>query len=350
MSNITTRNGDGGMTSLINKSNIPKSDERIHFLGDLDELTSHIGLVKSKVNNTEIIVVLERIQSNLQIIMSGIAEPHTMKHHLNEAELGALEEAMEHLVQFVKISEDMTIPGKNILSAELDVVRAVARRAERSLSAVTIKFGTNKVTKKYMNRLSDYLYLLARYAEKYDISGGNSSEKKPEKVISETIKEDTQTSMNDIIIQEVLKRIEQSRGLPDKMNLNIAKQLIEKVEAYALQQGLNAVIAVCGADGNPVAVHVMDNAFLVSFDVAIKKAYTSASVKMSTMELAKLIQPGCTFQGLDKLQGDKMVFFGGGVPLMKNGILMGALGISGGTGEEDDVVAQYGLKVFEELI
>ena len=149
----------------------------------------------------------------------------------------------------------------------------------------------------------------------------------------------------EIVVQEVLKRIQTM----DRVTLDIAKKLIEKIEGYATSVGKKAVVAVCGPDGNPVAVHVMDGAFLVSFDVAVKKAYTSASVKMSTMELSKLIQPGATFQGLDKLQGDKMVFFGGGVPLMRNGVLMGALGVSGGTGEQDDVVAQYGVKLFEQM-
>ena len=154
-----------------------------------------------------------------------------------------------------------------------------------------------------------------------------------------------QENVSEKVIQEVLKRIGQS----DKITLAQAKRLIDRVEAYAESEGLKAVIAVCGPDGNPVAVHVMDGAFLVSFDVAVKKAYTSASVKMSTMELSRMVQPGGTFYGLEAMHDGKIVAFGGGVPLKIEGTIVGGLGISGGTGEEDNDVAVYGLKVFAEL-
>ena len=116
------------------------------------------------------------------------------------------------------------------------------------------------------------------------------------------------------------------------------------------RRGKQAVIAVCGPDGNPIAVHVMDGAFLVSFDVAVKKAYTSVAVKMSTMELSKLAQPGQTFYGVDKMMDGKIVIFGGGVPLTHNGMIIGGLGISGGTGEEDHSLAEYALSVLEEVL
>lgn len=134
------------------------------------------------------------------------------------------------------------------------------------------------------------------------------------------------------------------------MKLQLAKQLIECVERRAAETGLNAVIAVCNAHGNPVAVHVMDDAFLVSYDVATKKAYTSVAVKMSTMELSKIAQPGQTFYGVDKLDGGKIVIFGGGIPLKDGDRVVGGLGISGGTGEEDHALAVFGEKVFQELI
>ena len=101
------------------------------------------------------------------------------------------------------------------------------------------------------------------------------------------------------------------------------KKLTGKIEQEALRRGKKAVIAVCGPEGNPIAVHVMDGAFLVSFDVALKKAYTSVAVKMSTMELSKLAQPGGTFYGVDKMDGGKIVIFGGGVPLKSGDTIIG---------------------------
>ena len=78
------------------------------------------------------------------------------------------------------------------------------------------------------------------------------------------------------------------------LTLHMAKQLMEIIEKRAESLGQKAVIALCNAHGNPIAVHCMDDAFLVSYDVATKKAYTSVAVKMSTMELSKLAQPGGT--------------------------------------------------------
>ena len=146
-----------------------------------------------------------------------------------------------------------------------------------------------------------------------------------------------------ITISNMVSRIKGS------VSLELAKKLMDQVEAYARSKGMACVIAVDDAHGNPVAVHVMENAFLVSYQVATQQAYTAVAVKMSTMELSRLVQPGGTFYGLEAMHDGKIVAFGGGVPLKIDGTIVGGLGISGGTGEEDNDVAVYGLKVFAEL-
>ena len=135
----------------------------------------------------------------------------------------------------------------------------------------------------------------------------------------------------------------------ETITLQLAKQLMEIIEKRAEAVGLKAVIALCNAHGNPIAVHCMDDAFLVSYDVATKKAYTSVAVKMSTMELSKIAQPGQTFYGVDKLDGGKIIIFGGGIPLKVDGKIVGGLGISGGTGEQDHDLALFGEAAFQEL-
>ena len=91
----------------------------------------------------------------------------------------------------------------------------------------------------------------------------------------------------------------------------------------------------------------MDGAFLVSFNVAVKKAYTAAALKMSTMELSSLVKPGETFYGLQN--DEKLMIIGGGVPLKRNGKVVGGLGISGGTGEEDHSLCEYALAEFARI-
>jgi len=82
----------------------------------------------------------------------------------------------------------------------------------------------------------------------------------------------------------------------------------------------------------------------------MKKAYTSVAVKMSTMELSVLAQPGNTFYGVDKMDGGKIVIFGGGIPIKYEGRIIGGLGVSGGTGEEDHALAEFGLAHIEEVL
>ena len=336
--NINTKNGDGGMTSLVHGPSIPKSDDRIELLGTLDELMSHLGLVKAKWNSEQEKNMLESVQKALRLIMDLTEDPHNRKNRLEEGAVEKLETEIGRLKETLPVREGLVLPGANSLSAEVDVARSVARRAERRLSTVSIKFGSDTVARKYMNRLGDYLYVLARAAE------AETEEK--EQPVRETQKETVMTEKNNALIEEILRRVNDNR----KIHLEAAKKLTEKIEEEARRRGKQAVIAVCGPEGNPISVHVMDGAFLVSFDVAMKKAYTAVAVKMSTKELSVLAQPGGTFYGVDKMDGGKIVIFGGGVPLKIDGRIIGGLGISGGTGEEDHSLAEYGLSVLPEIL
>ena len=357
---IYTKTGDAGTTSLVHTKNIAKSDDRVEVMGTIDELTSHIGLIKTKIQDEKVISFLEEIQHTLMTVMAGIADSYNMKYKLKDDESEKLEKEIDRLEALFDRPKQFILPGENPVSAQIDVTRTVARRAERCLSQVSIKFGSDTGAKRYMNRLADYLYVLARYydakfAENTDEAKRNKTQDeisaagmKNADTESAAAKENNVMKTNqteEALIQQVLMRMGQGR-----MTLETSKKLIEKIEEEAKRRGKQAVIAVCTPDGNPVAVHVMDGAFLVSFDVAVRKAYTSVAVKMSTMELSKLAQPGQTFYGLDKLEGGKIVIFGGGVPLIHNGVIIGGLGISGGTGEEDHSLAEYGLSVLEDIL
>jgi len=138
--------------------------------------------------------------------------------------------------------------------------------------------------------------------------------------------------------------------LKGSIPLHWGKQLLDQIERHAKEQDQACVMALCDAHGNPIAVHVMEEAYLISYEAAMQKAYTSVAVKMDTMELAKLVQPGQTFYGLESLDGGKIVAFGGGVPLKIGGTIVAGLGISGGTGSEDHAMANYGRNVFAKLI
>ncbi len=147
-------------------------------------------------------------------------------------------------------------------------------------------------------------------------------------------------------VKEVMKQMTANR----RITLKEAQLLSAKIEEESARRGQQSVIAVCSPDGHPVLVHVMDGAFLVSYDVAVKKAYTAVAMKMSTMELSALAQPGGTFYGVDKMDGGKICILGGGVPLKIGDQIAGGLAVSGGTGEVDDSLAKYGASVFKDMM
>lgn len=135
-----------------------------------------------------------------------------------------------------------------------------------------------------------------------------------------------------------------------KMTLELAKALIEKMEQKAKSMQMSVVIAVADRAARPVAVHCMDNAYIASFDIACNKAYTSAGLKMSTDVLSRLSQPGGPLYGIQHTNEGKIVIFGGGELLEIDGKPVGALGVSGGTAEQDTELAAYGKEVFKEVV
>lgn len=135
-----------------------------------------------------------------------------------------------------------------------------------------------------------------------------------------------------------------------QMSLKLATRLMEKVEEKAAEWGMKVVIAVSDGAGRPVAVHCMDQAYIGSFDVALNKTYTAVAFQMSTAELGKLSRPGESLYGIQFTNEGKIVIFGGGEILVSNGNMIGALGVSGGTAEQDTKLAAYGKSVFEEVV
>lgn len=135
-----------------------------------------------------------------------------------------------------------------------------------------------------------------------------------------------------------------------KMTLDTANALIRKVREKAAQMGVQAVVAVADQAGRPVAVQSMDGAYIASFDIALNKSFTSASLKMSTEALSHLSQPGQPLYGIQFTNDGKIVIFGGGEVLEADGKMIGAIGVSGGTAEQDTKLASYGREVFKEVI
>ncbi len=152
------------------------------------------------------------------------------------------------------------------------------------------------------------------------------------------------------LVEKAVKSVIEKEFAGEKMTLKLALALIDKIEQKAASWNMRIVSAVSDASGNPVAVHCMDGAYIGSYDVAVNKTYTSIAFQMPTKELGKLSQPGKELYGIQFTNGGRVVIFGGGEPLKRNGTIIGALGVSGGTAEQDTKLAEYGVSVFEEVI
>ena len=161
---IYTKKGDNGRTSLLNGTGVLKTDDRIELLGTIDELSSHIGLAKV-LSGEQLRTELTHIQKNLMHIMSGVADPMKKDYRFDERETDTLEQWIDRIEDSFPRVKDFVLYGGCEQSARLDVARAVARRAERRFRLVAQKYIADKKAMQYVNRLSDYLYVAARYAD-----------------------------------------------------------------------------------------------------------------------------------------------------------------------------------------
>lgn len=325
---LYTRTGDTGQTRIgpVGGSGrrVPKTNGALEVLGNIDELISHLGLAKAGLpqNETALAGQLSALQKQLLILKDEVTSFGGV-HRITMADVEAMEKQIDEYAPYASMKDPGILPGSCEISAQLDIARSVARRMERSLGKAGLP---SSVHMKYVNRLSDYLYAMARYM---DFRQGPASgrtcetpvEPRPTPAVSRTL-------------------------LP----LSLAKRLLEELEREANQFGIQFVMAVCDASGRPIAVHVMDDAFIASYDIAVNKAFTAVSLKMPTKDLAVLCQPGGSLYGLQNTNDGRIVIFGGGVPL-KNaaGQIIGGLGISGSTAEIDTHMGDLGEQIFNRM-
>lgn len=131
------------------------------------------------------------------------------------------------------------------------------------------------------------------------------------------------------------------------ITLNDARGVIAAAEKKAAEIGQPMNIAVADAGGNLVAHVRMDGAWIGSIDISINKAFTSRAFDIATKDLASHAQPGGQFYGIHASNGGRVMIFAGGIPLKRNGKVIGAIGVSGGSGEQDQAVAEAGAAAFK---
>jgi len=135
-------------------------------------------------------------------------------------------------------------------------------------------------------------------------------------------------------------------GGATSLSLEEARQIISAAEQKAQDLGQPMNIAVIDNGGNLKAFARMEEAWLGSIDIAIDKAFTAVGFQMPTRDLAEMAQPGQPLFGINTTNEGRVVIFAGGIPLMRDGEVAGAIGVSGGTVDQDQEVAEAGVDAF----
>jgi uncharacterized protein GlcG (DUF336 family) len=130
------------------------------------------------------------------------------------------------------------------------------------------------------------------------------------------------------------------------VTLDEARKVIGAAEKKAVAIGQPMNVAVVDTGGNLVAHVRMDDAWIGSIDISIKKAFTARAFDIATKDLAPLAQPGREFFGINASNDGRIMIFAGGIPLKRAGKVVGAVGVSGGSGEQDQAVAAAGAAAF----
>lgn len=160
-----------------------------------------------------------------------------------------------------------------------------------------------------------------------------------------TTEKTTEKTTTETVIEAKNDNIKVARSI---VNLALAKEITSAAEAKAKEIKVPMYITIDDADANLISINRMAGAILVSEKISQGKAYTAVALKMPTSKLAALSQPGESLYGIQN--DSKIIIFGGGFPLLLNSEVIGSIGVSGGSVEQDMQVAEAGLKKYKEIV
>ncbi|KJS20095.1 MAG: hypothetical protein VR72_15840 [Clostridiaceae bacterium BRH_c20a] len=319
MSRIYTKTGDQGITSLLGGKRVRKDNLQVDTYGSIDEASSALGLAYSFCQVTKLKAITREIQQKLIKVAAEIAqgdgEISSLVVRTTEEDVKKLEKYIDEIEEIKPQQEGFIFSGETSSAAAFDLARSIVRRAERRILSLGEEISLNSHLPKYLNRLSDLLFVMARLDE-----------------------------FENIVKKVTLEVMRTMTTFYDNLLLKKAKELAQAAEDHAEKINVPMVISAVDVNGNLVLFHRMDNSLLASIDISVNKAYTAAAVRMPTHKLGELSQPGNPLYGIETTNKGRMVIFGGGYPLYEKEKFIGGLGISGGTVEEDMEVAETAIK------
>lgn len=325
---IYTRGGDKGQTSLLGGARVPKDSLRIEVYGTLDEATSALGLARATTGSDGICREIITLQGELIGVMAELASPteeaarrqKLTVPHVQAAQIERLERCIDRYEAERIPSNQFVRPGGSPAAAAIDLARTFVRRAERRLVTLAHEEELNENLIRYFNRLSDLLYVMARVDE--------------ERTIAQAVARELLALGPDAGAAP-----QTTKGTTMTLTLADSDRMVEAGMRRAEALGVPMVLAVVDAGGHVLETRRMDGALVVSITLAPNKAHTAAVVRMPTQALARLAQPEGALYGIDA-NLPNLTLVGGGLPLSQGGAVVGAVGVSGGSVEQDIEVAE----------
>lgn len=168
---IYTKTGDKGETSLFDNVRVAKDDIRVDSYGTIDELNSFLGLSKNYVEDEEIYKIILSIQNKLFTVASNLAteDESKVKYRIDEKDIDYLEKVVDDFMGRLDNPTGFIVPGSGEKSGHLHVARTICRRAERKIISLGRVAYVDPLVLKYVNRLSDTIYALARFLEEEEL-------------------------------------------------------------------------------------------------------------------------------------------------------------------------------------
>ncbi|WP_019210489.1 cob(I)yrinic acid a,c-diamide adenosyltransferase [Yersinia massiliensis] len=326
---IYTKTGDAGTTALFTGQRVKKSHPRVETYGTLDELNAALSLCARVMQGEENRQLIDAVQHQLfyfsaELASEGIEVPPVGRKSISEQDIHALEQAVDRCMAQLPPVKGFILPGDTEAGSRLHFARTLARRCERRLIELAEQVPVRSVLLQYLNRLSDCLYALAR-----DEDQRQQLQQTAQTVLARYLAATQET-------QPATKTRPSATGL----GFSDVHQLVKLAVEAAMTLGIAVVVALTDRHGNLIMTYRMPDTLLVSSELAPKKAWTAVALKAATHQLSSAVQPGADLFQLEASTGGKVVSFGGGYPLWRDGQLVGGLGISGGSVEQDMHIAE----------
>ncbi len=320
---LYTRGGDAGDTSLLGGVRVPKDSLRIEVYGTLDEVTSTLGLVRATTRYDDLVSDISELQAEFIDVMGELASgpydesteaklPRGRTFRIAEPQVARLEATIDRYQAERLPCNRFIRPGGSKAGATLDMARTFVRRAERRLVGLSREEPINPQMLKYFNRLSDLFFIMARIDEQREVTA--------------------------MVTAQLAGRAGTTEGGEAMFGLEESDRLMAAGIVRAREIGVAMVLAVSDEAGRLIALKRMDGSLPISLQLAPNKAHTAAAVRMPTHEFGALAKPEGPLFGIEgNLAGITLI--GGGLPLVSGGRVVGAVGVSGGSVEQDIDVA-----------